>query len=191
MRSAECFLLHLKEHGLPFWRASIQRLPRLGANMKKRIFSLLIAGGLLMTQFPTAFAQTSGGNWSAVQAIATDERLIVKQKDGKTIAGKMIEANENNLTLSRNNKVVNISRDSIQQVQQVRGKAAKAKWALIGAGIGGAAGAGIGGAKASSIIDDGEIYVVAGAVIGAGAGAVGGLLFGASRRQRSIIYEAP
>ena len=159
--------------------------------MKTRIFSLLVMGALLITQFPIAFAQTSSGNWSAVQAIGTDERLIVRQKDGKTIEGKMIEANETNLTLSRDNKVVNISRDSIRQIQHVRGKAAKAKWALIGTGIGAAAGAGIGGAKASSIIDDGEIYVVAGAVIGAGAGAVGGLLFGASRRQRTVIYEAP
>jgi hypothetical protein len=189
----ECFWLHLKEQCLPIRQRPSKQL-RLGASMKTRIFSLLIVAALLGAQLPTAFAQTSqppGGNWSAVQAMATDERLIVRQKDGKRIEGKMIEASETNLTLSRNNKVVNISRDSIQQIQHVRGKAAKTKWALIGAGIGGAAGAGIGAAKASSIIDDGEIYVLAGAVIGAGAGAVGGALFGASRRQRTVIYEAP
>jgi hypothetical protein len=159
--------------------------------MKARIFSLLVMGALLSTQSSIAFAQTPSGNWSAVQAIATDERLIVRQKDGKTTEGKMIEANETNLTLSRNNKVVNISRDSIRQIQHVKGKAAKGKWALIGAGIGGAAGAAIGAAKASSIIDDGEIYILVGSVIGAGSGAAGGAIFGASRRNRELIYTAP
>jgi hypothetical protein len=98
--------------------------------MNTKIFSLLVTSVLLVTQFTTAFAQTSSGNWSAVQAIATDERLIVRQKDGKTIEGKMIEANETNLTLSRNNKVVNISRDSIRQIQLVKGKAAKGQVGL-------------------------------------------------------------
>jgi hypothetical protein len=159
--------------------------------MKTRIFSLLVMGALLITQFPIAFAQTSSGNWSAVQAIATDERLIVRQKDGKTIEGKMIEANDTNLTLSRNNKVLNISRDSIRQIQQVKGKAAKGKWALIGAGIGGATGAAIGASKVSADRDDSEIWLPVGLIYGAGAGAVGGLLFGASRRNRTVIYEAP
>ena len=159
--------------------------------MKTRIFSLLLMGALLITQFTTAFAQTSSGNWSAVQAMTTDERLIVRQKDGKTIEGKMIEANETNLTLSRNNRVVNISRDSIRQIQHVKGKAAKGKWALIGTGIGAAAGAGIGATKVSANRDDSEIWVPVGLIFGAGAGAVGGLLFGASRRDRTVIYEVP
>lgn len=159
--------------------------------MKTKLFSLLLAG--LLFPAPVALVQAQGSlhDWSTVQAVGTDERLIVKQKDGKTIEGKMIEASETNLTLSRNSKVINIPRNSIQQIHHSKGKAAKGKWALIGAGVGAAAGTGIGAAKASSIIDDGEIYTVAGAVIGAGAGAVGGLLFGASRRQRELIYTAP
>jgi hypothetical protein len=115
----------------------------------------------------------------------------VKQKDGKTIEGRMIEASETNLTLSRNHKVVSIPRDSIQQIQHLKGKAAKGKWALIGAGIGGAAGAGIGATKVSSSRDDSEIWLPVGLAFGAGAGAVTGLLFGASQRKRTLIYEAP
>jgi hypothetical protein len=159
--------------------------------MKTKIFSLLITGALLITQFPTAFAQTPSGNWSAVQAIGTDERLIIRQKDGERIEGKMIEANETNLSLSRNNKVVNISRDSIRQIQHVKGKAAKGKWALIGTAIGGATGAAIGATKVSADRDDSEIWLPVGLIYGAGAGAVGGLLFGASRRNRTVIYEVP
>jgi hypothetical protein len=159
--------------------------------MKTKLFSLLLAGTLFMAPVALVHAQGSLHDWSTVQAVGTDERLIVKQKDGTTIVGKMIEASESNLTLSRNSKVVNIPRESILQIHHSKGKASKGKWAAIGAGLGGAAGAGIGAAKANSIIDDGEIYVVAGLLFGAGAGAVGGLLFGASRRQRELIYTAP
>jgi hypothetical protein len=164
--------------------------------MKPRIFSLLIVASFLLAQFPIAIAQgqapqSSGRDWSAVQAVAADERLIVKQKDGKTIEGKMIEASETNLTLSRNSKVVNISRDSIQQIQHSRGKAAKAKWAAIGTGIGAVAGLGIGATKYSSNRDDSEIWMGVGMVFGAGAGAVTGLLIGASQRKRELIYQTP
>jgi len=161
--------------------------------MKTKSLSLLIAAALVITQFPIALAQTqsTSGDWSAVKAMGADERLIVKQKDGKTIEGKMIEANDTNLTMSRNNAVVNISRDSIRQIQHVRGKAAKTKWALIGAGLGGAVGAGIGATKVSPDHDDSEIWVPIGLMFGAISGTVGGLVFGATRRDRTLIYQAP
>lgn len=158
--------------------------------MKNRFFPLILVGILIFTQSPVAFAQGQR-DWSSVQAVGTGERLIVKQKDGETIEGGMIEANESNLTLSRKGKVINISRDNIRHIHHSTGKAAKAKWALIGAGIGGAAGAGIGVAKASPNVDDSEIYIPIGLVIGAGAGAVTGLFIGQSRRQRTLIYQAP
>ena len=158
--------------------------------MKTKVFSLLMAIAILLVQTPLALAQDSLRNWGAVQAIQTDERLIVKQKDGKTIEGRMIEANETNLTISRNNKVVNIARSDIREIYHSKGKAAKAKWALIGTGIGAGAGAGIGGIKYDSSKDDYIIYPFMGFLIGAGAGALGGLAFGASRRERTLIYQA-
>jgi hypothetical protein len=179
---------------LPKEPRSIQGIFGSGASMKTKLFWLLMVGVLGIAQTPVALAQDTQRSlheWSVVQAVTTDERLIVKQKDGKTIEGKMIEASDTNLTLSRNGKVVNVPRDSILQIHHSKGKAKKGKWALIGAGIGTATGAGIGAAKSSSVLDDGEIYILAGVVIGAGAGAVGGLLFGASRRQRELIYQAP
>jgi hypothetical protein len=39
--------------------------------------------------------------------------------------------------------------------------------------------------------DDYGIYPVMGAIIGAGVGAFSGLVFGASRRQREVIFYAP
>lgn len=161
--------------------------------MKKRVFSILLVGILLSAQsaFVLVQAQKSLHDWSTVQSVGADERLFVRQKDGKTIEGKMIEASETNLTLSRSGKVVNIARDSIQQIEHSRGRAQKGKWAAIGAGVGAATGGGIGAVQASHTSDDGGIYTVAGVVIGAGAGALGGLAFGASRRHRELIYTAP
>ncbi|MEK6279770.1 MAG: hypothetical protein AABN95_05400 [Acidobacteriota bacterium] len=157
--------------------------------MKTRIFSLLMTGALLVAQSGVALAQ--GRGWPAVQAVAVDDRLIVKQKDGKTIEGKMIEASETNLTISRDKKVINISRDNIAQIEHSIGKASKGKWAAIGAGVGAGTGAGIGAYQYSQCSSDCGIYIIAGMALGAGIGALGGLAIGASRRQREVIYYAP
>jgi hypothetical protein len=159
--------------------------------MHKRLVSMMITAVLMMAPCQFVLGQTTTGNWSAVQAVAVDDRLIVKQKDGKTIEGKMIEASETNLTISRDGKVVNISRDAIRQIEHSTGKAAKGKWTAIGTGAGAAAGAGIGATKYRADRDDYGIYPVMGAVIGAGVGAVTGLMIGASRRKRELIYVAP
>lgn len=159
--------------------------------MKRKFFSLLVTAVLLVASLPTAFAQSGNRGWSTVQSVPVDEHLIVKQKGGKTIEGKMIEANDSNLTISRNGKVVNIDRDSIQEIQHAKGKAAKGKWALIGTGVGAGTGALIGATKVSPDHDDSEVWVPVGAIFGAGFGALGGLIFGASRRNRTVIYVAP
>lgn len=156
--------------------------------MKSRVLSLLITGVVLLAQSGVALAQ--GRGWSAVQAVPADDRLIVKQKDGKTITGKMIEANETNLSISRDKKVVNISRDNIARIEHSHGKAEKTKWGLIGTGAGAAAGAGIGSTKQSGDSDS-YIYIPIGLALGAGIGAATGLIIGASRRQREVIYSAP
>ena len=159
--------------------------------MRSKLIATLMVAAFLVTPTQIVFAQATMGNWKAVQAIPVNERVIVKQKDGKTIEGSMIEASETNLTISRSGKVVNISRDQIRQVEHSTGKAKKGKWAAIGTGVGAAAGAGIGATKYESDGDDYGIYPVMGAIIGAGVGAFTGLVFGASRRQREVIYYAP
>ena len=159
--------------------------------MRSKLIATLIVAAFLVMPAQVVVAQGTMGNWKAVQGVSVNERVIVKQKDGKTIEGAMIEASETNLTISRSGKVVNISRDQIRQVEHSTGKAEKGKWAAIGTGVGAAAGAGIGATKYRSDRDDYEIYPVMGAIIGAGVGAVSGLMFGASRRHREVIYYAP
>jgi hypothetical protein len=145
---------------------------------------------LLSTNAPLALAQQSAStnNWSAVQQLKTNERLVVKQKNGKELKGLMIEATETTLTIDRDGKPVDIPRADVRHVHVIEGKAAKGKWALIGAGIGAGAGTGIGYGKYSPNSDDSEIYIAMGLLIGAGAGAAGGFLFGQSRRKRTMIY---
>ena len=160
--------------------------------MQKRIFvSWLAMLVLLVAPALSISAQDSLHSWSRVQSIGTNERLIVKQKNGKSITGDMIEATESNLTIDHHGKVTHIPRNDIAEIQLSKGKASKAKWTLIGTGIGAATGGAIGGAKMSSTLDDGGIYVVAGLLIGAGAGAAGGALYGGTRRDRELIYTTP
>lgn len=147
---------------------------------------LLVAG-----HAPLAFSQQAAANdWSAVQQIRTNEKLVVKQKNGKEVKGEMIEATEANLTIDRDGKPLSIPRADVRHVYVISGKAQKGKWALIGAGIGAGVGTGIGAAKYSPDRDDSEIWIPVGLMFGSGIGAVSGLLFGQSKRSRTLIYAA-
>lgn len=159
--------------------------------MKRTFIPLVLVFTLLSTQIPTAFAQQASiSEWSSVQRIQTNAQLIVKQKNGKEIKGSMIEATDSSLTIDRGGKPTSIARTDVKQIYVSEGKAEKGKWAAIGAGIGAGAGAGIGAIKYSPDSDDSGIYVVGGLLIGVGAGALGGLAFGASRRERTLVYSS-
>lgn len=151
--------------------------------------SVLLVLLLLSTHAPLIFAQ-SFSDWAAVQQIKTNEKLLVKQKHGNEVRGEMIEASDTTLTIDRDGKPVSIPRGDVRQVFIVRGKAAKGKWALIGAGVGAGAGAGIGAIKYSPDSDDSELWIPVGVMFGAGIGAVSGFLFGQSTRKRTLVYNA-
>jgi hypothetical protein len=158
--------------------------------MKRKAIPLLLVFALLSMPAPLAFAQQSGAanNWAAVQQLKTNERLVVKQKNGKELKGLMIEATDNTLTIDRDGKPVAIARADVRQVHVIEGKAAKGKWAAIGAGVGAGAGTGIGYTKYSPDSDDSGIYIGMGLLIGAGVGAASGFLFGQTRRKRTMVY---
>ena len=159
--------------------------------MRIKPLSLLLVFALSISQLPLAFGQQASSNdWSAVQQIKTNARLIVKHKNGKEIKGSMIEANDTTLTIDRDGKPFAIARTEVREVSIRTGKAEKGKWAAIGAGIGAGAGAGIGFTKYRSNFDDYEIYPVMGLLIGTGVGAVSGFVFGQSRRKRELVYSA-
>ena len=159
--------------------------------MNRKPISLLLALLFLSSYAPLVFAQQASSNsWTVVQQIKTNEKLVVKRNDGKEIKGEMIEASETALTIDRDGKPFSIPRNEVRQVSVIEGKAAKGKWALIGAGIGAAAGTGMGAIKYDPNKDDYVIYIYMGTLIGTGVGAVSGLLFGQTRRSRTMVYDA-
>jgi len=160
--------------------------------VKHKPLSLLLVIVLLSGHSTLALSQqpASSNDWSVVQQLKTNEKLIVRQKDGKEFKGEMIEASDTTLTIDRDGKPLSIPRTDVRQVYVIAGKAKKGKWALIGAGIGAGAGGGIGSVKYSSHVDDSEIYIAMGLLLGAGGGALGGMLFGQSKRSRVMVYDA-
>jgi hypothetical protein len=159
--------------------------------MRIKPLSLFLVFALSVTQLPVCFGQQAVSNdWSAVQQIKTNAKLIVKQKNGKEIKGSMIEANDSVLTIDRDGKPFPIARTDVREVSVSTGKAEKGKWAAIGAGIGAGTGAGIGFTKYRSNWDDYEIYPVMGLLIGTGIGAVTGFVFGQTKRKRELVYRA-
>lgn len=157
--------------------------------MKRRILPLALIALILTSNTPLVLAQTGSlSDWSSVQQLKTNEKLMVRQKNGKEIKGEMIEASDTALTIDRDGKPLSIARSDVRQVYIVSGRAQKGKWALIGAGIGAGVGAGVGAAKYSPNRDDSEIWVPVGLIFGAGSGAVGGMLFGQTTRKRELVY---
>ena len=158
--------------------------------MHKVILSALLAISLLFTPAATAQQPAPPGDWAAVQAVPTGDELIIKLKDGQSERGRLTSVTDTALSITRKNREQTFGRGNIFQIYHLRRKAEKAKYALIGAGVGAAVGGVAGKAKNSPPIDDGEIYVVIGVTIGAGVGALAGMLFGQGRRKRVIIYQA-
>lgn len=155
-----------------------------------KTLSLLLALLLCFGHSSVVLAQQPANDWSNVQRLRTNEKLLVRQKNGKDFKGEMIEATDTTLTIDRDGKPLSIPRSDVRQVYVTTGKAQKGKWAAIGAGIGAGAGTGIGAIKYSPNVDDSELYIGVGLLIGAGAGAIGGMLFGQSRRSRTMVYDA-
>ena len=159
--------------------------------MRHKTLPVILVLLLLSSYSPLAFAQTASSNdWAVVQRLNTNEKLLVRQKDGKELKGRMIEATDTTLTIDRDGKPLSITRTDVRQVYVMEGKAQKGKWALIGAGIGAGAGAGIGAAKYSNTVDDSQIWIPVGLMFGTGIGAASGLLFGATTRKRVMVYDA-
>ena len=159
--------------------------------MRHKALPVILILLLVSSYSPLAFAQTASSNdWAVVQRLNTNEKLLVRQKNGKELKGKMIEATDTTLTIDRDGKPLSVARTDVRQVYVIEGKAQKGKWALIGAGIGAGAGAGIGAIKYSPDSDDSELWIPVGLMFGSGIGAVSGLLFGTTTRKRVMVYDA-
>lgn len=161
--------------------------------MRRTIALLNIFLAIALIYSPVAAAQqsVSSGEWDSVKAVPQGNELIIKLKDGQTVRGKLTSVTDTALSITgKKNRTETLDRNDVSEVYQLRRKAEKAKYALIGAGVGAAVGGATGAAKNSPNIDDGEIYTMVGIPLGAGIGALAGLLFGQGRRKRVLIYQA-
>jgi len=152
----------------------------------------LVATLLLSTI--TLTAQSAVGptsDWSALKAIASESKLVVKLKSGKTVEGKLTSVTDAVLYLSVKKTPMDLKREDVQSVHQITKKSAT-KATLIGLGVGAGAGAAIGaGGSNDNGFDKIDHAVIAGlTVIGAGVGALSGYLVGRGGSKRLLIHEA-
>ena len=164
--------------------------------MKSRtLASLMVAFTVLVSVTPALAQQgNASSDWSTVMAISPGEKLSIELKDGKKIKGRLRTVSDSMLTLDRDSKTSDLSRDSISRVYRLVGSAGKSvgKAAAIGAGIGAGAGVGVGIASGGyETLSRGEVAGILGLVgagIGAGIGAiVGGL---GSKETRVLVYQS-
>jgi small nuclear ribonucleoprotein (snRNP)-like protein len=160
---------------------------------KRLTLSLALVASFLLS--PAILAQnkaTPSSDWSILNTVATGSELSVKLKDGKTVEGKLSSVSDAALSLSVKNKAVELKREDVESVYEIRRKSAT-KAVLIGLGIGAGAGAligAVGDRSSNGGFEKIDTAVTAGlTVIGAGLGALTGYLIGRSGKKRVLIYE--
>jgi hypothetical protein len=163
-------------------------------NMPSKTIALVLAFLMLLTHPCVSLAQSAPvpREWSVVKAVPPGDELVVKLKDGQTIKGRLRAISDVHLTLARGKKSFDLHRQEVRQIHRIVPKSA-AKATLIGAGTGAAIGAGgiaVAAAADESGGDDGEVAaaILGVAILGAGIGALVGLVFG-SRQKKVLIYE--
>ena len=160
--------------------------------MKTKTLAIIYVLVTLLAMPPVSLAQVptaENREWAAVMAVQPGDKLAVKLKDARSIAGKLSSVSETTLTLSRDNKATDLNRENVLRVYRVSGKSAKSS-TLIGAGVGAAAGAAVGAATGGdAIVSRSEVTLVV-AAVGAVVGALVGFAFGKNRQKRVLIYEA-
>jgi hypothetical protein len=160
-----------------------------------RTFALGLVFLILLTHPTVSFAQTAPApyEWTAVTRVPPGDELVVRLTNGRTVKGRLKSISDTELTLTRSKRDVNVARQDVRRIHRVVPKSA-AKPTLIGAGTGAAIGAGgiaIAAAADESGGDDGEVAaaIIGVAILGAGIGALVGLIFG-SKEKKVLIYEA-
>jgi len=128
-------------------------------------------------------------DWSAVQALAPGEKLVVRTKDGDRVAGRFISASDILLVIRHDETEMSFARDNVRLVQLNRGKS-RLRGTLLGTAIGAGAGFAISGALYFPHRDEIIGAIVPGATaLGAGIGAgIGAAL--AKGNKNETVYEA-
>jgi hypothetical protein len=129
-------------------------------------------------------------DWSAVEALAPGEKVVVRTKDDDRITGRFVSASDILLVIKHDETEMSLARDRVRLVQLNRGKS-RLRGALLGAAIGAGAGFAASGMLYFPHRDDIVGVIVPGATaLGAGIGSgIGAAL--AKGNKNVTIYEAP
>lgn len=158
--------------------------------MKIQYFVIVVILSGLLTNPAFLVAQSqSGGDWENLNSLSAGIQLLIQQKDGRTLKGKLATVSDTSIAISKNGKIETIERSNIKAIYRSGGNSI-GKTVAIGAAIGAGAGAGIGlGAVAATGGSDDVGAVIAPIIlIGAGVGALLGALAG--KKKRILVYEA-
>lgn len=164
---------------------------RTGRNRLAISFALVTS--ILLSSLTVAAQGSSAGDWSRLNTLKTGSKLTVNLKDGKTVKGKLSGVSDATLSLTVKDKPVDLNKSEVLSVYHHTKKSA-AKSTLIGLGVGAGAGAAVG--LAATKADDNDFLkldhaVTAGlTVLGAGAGAITGLIVGKTGGKRVLVYQA-
>jgi hypothetical protein len=159
--------------------------------MKRKSIIVLVLS-LLLSQISLALG--SNTDWSLLQSISSGRTVLVKTSSGKSLKGLFQRATDSMLTLNVNGQPVELQSAEVSRVYVQRGRPIL-KWTLIGTGVGTGAGAAIGAiegrghGKGFDIFSQ-DFYVALGAGFGLVAGNITGLVIGASRHKKELVYQA-
>ena len=161
--------------------------------MKTRLAMVVLSVVTVVSHLPIAAAQIADQSWARVIAQPPGTKLNVKLNTGKTVEGTVIDVSDKVLRLTKGNSRIDLARDQIKKIYQVRGTRV-GKSTLIGLGIGAASGVAIGGVVAASDrpteSGEGHLPVLIIGTVGAAVGATTGVLTGLLGRKTRLIYEA-
>jgi hypothetical protein len=160
--------------------------------VRNRLFATGLALAFALAQAPVAFAQgrAASADWSAVQALSSGEKIIVRTKDGDRLTGRFDSANDLLINFTDGRKKISLTRESIRRVQLDRGNS-RGRGILFGAAIGAAAGFALGSILYFPAKNDMAGSTVPGSAavglaIGAGIGGATG-----KGNKNETVYEAP
>jgi hypothetical protein len=146
----------------------------------------MLATLMFLPWLTVAAVTTATGDWSAVEALATQDRIQVTLFNGNSITGTVDHVTSVALYVTRHKDTTEVRREDVRRVEKKKSGHAL-RWALVGAAAGAGAGGGIGAATMEK--EPGRAGAIGGtvglcALIGAGIG------YFAGHGHSTVIYEA-
>ena len=138
------------------------------------MFTTKLTTSLLLISY-TAFAADTT-QWSNLQTLHSGDRIGIIQSDQKRVEGRFTRAGGSEITIDAGREITLVQSQVVRVYKRPR--LTRAKWALVGAGLGLVAGAIINATAGERFRNEGGDItagaLVSGAAVGAGIGALSG-----------------